>query len=163
MTLRDELSISFSLITASSESITSEEARTSADITSVALADFGDSLKGTIIAFQSGRTGLSNGSEEDDSRQGQLIESQSQGADAKEVAGLLGSSIVQVARGSTNTVGIVSSKIRGWLQKSSKWQNATSDLVYSLELMLTILKLSVNRVVCAIKAEEKEPFLFEES
>ena len=80
------MSIYFSLITASSESITSEEARTSADITSVALADFGDSLKGTIIAFQSGRTGLSNGSEEDDSRQGQLIESQSQGGVVHQVA-----------------------------------------------------------------------------
>jgi hypothetical protein len=152
------LSIFFSLITASSESISSEEARTSADITLVALADLGDSLKDSIIGLQTGRTAVINGSENEDSRQREHIRSQS--GDVKEVVGLLGSTIVQVARGSTKTVGIVLSKIRGWLQNSSKWQIATSELVYSLDLMLSILKLSVNR---AIKAEKKEPFRFEES
>jgi hypothetical protein len=157
-TISDKLSIFFSLITASSESISSEEARTSADITSVALADLGDSLKDTMIALQTGRKAVINGSENEDSRQREHIRSQR--GDVKEVVGILGSTIVQVARGSTNTVGIVLSKIRGWLRNSSKWQIATSELVYSLELMLSILKVSVNR---AVKAEKKEPVRFEES
>lgn len=149
----DKRSIYFSLITAWSESLSSEEARTSADMTSVALADLGGSLK-------IGRTAAPSGSGDDDLRQVQNIQKQS--TDVEEEAVLLGLTIIEVAIGSTNTIGVVSSNIIGRLQNSSRWQNATSDLIYSIELMVSILKLSVDRVVCAIKAVEKESARFKE-
>lgn len=123
-------------------------------MTSVALADLGGSLK-------TGRTAVSSGSEDDNL--GQIQNIQRQSTDVEEEAVLLGLTMIEVAIGSTNTVGVVSSNIIDRLQNSPKWQNATSDLIYSLELMIAILKLSVDRVVYAMKAAETEPARFEES